>query len=115
MNEQIENLKTANEYLDNLKGGVKKAVNYIEQGEEEKGVALIPAIADGIEWLLSSINLTQELHKGRINIGAINEKLEEIVEGLENEDYVLVGDLFNYEILPALEDIQASIRKIVQN
>lgn len=115
MNEQMEALRTANEYLDNLIGGVKKVANYIEQGEEEKGVELISYIADGIEWLLSAVNLTQEVHEGSVNIGAINEKLEEIVEALENEDYVLVGDLFNYEILPILEDIQGNIRNVVNN
>lgn len=115
MNEQMEALISANEYLDNLIGGIKKVVNYIEQGEEGKGIELIPTIADGIEWLLSAINLTQEVHKGSVGIGNLNGKLEEVVDALENEDYVLVGDLFNYEILPILEDIKGNIKKIVQN
>lgn len=115
MNEQIEALKTGNEYLDKLIDGVKKVVTYIEQGEEEKGIGLIPSIADGIEWILNLVNLTQEVHNGSIAGGDIHEKLEEIVEGLENEDYVLVGDLFNYEVLPILEEIQQNIRKIVLN
>ncbi|MCI1477729.1 MAG: hypothetical protein LKH93_00305 [Clostridium beijerinckii] len=115
MNEQMEALRTANEYLENLLGGVKKVVNYIEQGEEEKGIDLIQPIADGIEWLLSAVNLTQEAHKGSVEIGQINEKLGEVVDALENEDFVLVGDLFNYEILPILEDIQNNIRLIVRN
>lgn len=115
MNEQMEALRTASEYLENLCGGVRKVVNYIEQGEEEKGMDLIPPIADGIEWLLNAVNLTQETHNGSIDVGDINEKLGEVVDALENEDFVLVGDLFNYEILPILEDIQKNIRTIVQN
>ncbi|GKX65472.1 hypothetical protein [Inconstantimicrobium mannanitabidum] len=115
MNEQIEALKTASEYIDNLKGGINTLVKFIEEGEEEKGCGYIPLVADGIEWLMNVVDLTQEFHEGKVSLDSINQKLEEIVEALENEDYTLVGDLFNYEILPILEQAQVSINSVIQN
>lgn len=72
-------------------------------------------MADGIEWLINIINLTKEFHQGKISLDSIDEKLAEIVEALENEDYTLVSDLFNYEILPILEETQDKINSLIQN
>ena len=115
MEEQIEALKTANEYIDNLKNGIENLVNKINSGEESNGIALIPIIADGLDWLINIIKLTSDVHNGAISMENSNEMLEQIIEALENEDYVLLGDLFNYEFLPILENVQVNIRKIVLN
>lgn len=115
MNEKFEALKTAAEYIDNLKNGIGTLVEYINQGNYKSGVSLIPQIADGIDWLVQLINLTNDLHKGKACIGNINENLEQIIDAIDNEDFTLVGDLFNYEILPVLEDVQINIRSIVKN
>ncbi|MEB6112000.1 hypothetical protein MXM64_02925 [Kurthia gibsonii] len=34
----------------------------------------------------------------------VNTALNEIVQGLEQQDFVLVSDIFEYEILPVLEE-----------
>jgi hypothetical protein len=115
MEEKIEALKTADEYIDDIKSGIENLVNKINSGEENNGMLLIPQVADGVDWLINIIRLTSDLHKGSISIGDMNEKLEEIIEALENEDYVLIGDLFNYEFLPIIENIQDDIRKIILN
>lgn len=115
MNEQIDALKSASEYIDNLKGGIDTLVKCIENGEEQKGCGYIPLMADGIEWLINVINLTKEFHEGKVSLDSIEEKLAEIVEALENEDYTLVGDLFNYEVLPILEATQNKINSLIQN
>lgn len=115
MEDKIEVLKTANEYIDNIKSGIEDIVNKINSGNENDGVALIAQVADGIDWLVNVLRLTSDIHKGEISILNMNEKLREIIEALENEDFVLIGDLFNYELLPALSDIQSDIRKIISN
>lgn len=115
MNNEFEILVTANEYIDNLKNGVNKVAHCIEVGNEEEGISLIPLIADGIEWLLKVIDLTKNIHEENIDTTKISGKLCEIVEALENEDYILVGDLFNYEISDILEEIQNNINKVIKN
>lgn len=115
MNEKIEALVTANEYLDNLKSGILQVVEAFQQEDEKRGCSLIPLVADGIKWITDVVNLTRDVQNEEINISQIDEKLEEVVEAIENEDYILVGDLFNYEVLPIIEKIHEQIRKLVLN
>lgn len=115
MEEKIEVLNTVNEYLNNLKNGIGQLVSAFEVGENNKGCSLIPLVADGIAWIMEAINLTRDIHKNYIDISMIDDKLNEIVEAIENEDYILVGDLFNYEILPILDNIHMEIRKVIAN
>ena len=112
-NEQLEALKTADEYLYNLKDGVKKVSQYIDEGREQEGINLIPLVADGLKWLIDAVQATTDVQKEKIETENMNEFLGEIVEALENEDYILVGDLFNYEIHPILEEIHEKIRQII--
>ena len=112
MEEKIEVLKTADKYIDNLKLGIENLVDKINSGQENNGMLLIAEVADGLEWIINVITLTVELHKGNIFVDTMKEKLGEVIEALDNEDYVLTGDLFNYEFLPTLEEIQNDIRRI---
>lgn len=113
MEEKFEVLRTAIEYIDNLKNGIGTLVQDINQGDYKSGMTIISQIVDGIDWLVQVINLTIDLHKGKVCIGNINEILRQIIEAIDNEDFILVGDLFNYEILPILEEIQINARSII--
>lgn len=114
-NEKMEALITANEYLNNLERGIHQVVEAFQQEDENKGCSLISLVADGIKWIVDVVNLTRDIQKEDINITQIDEKLEEVVEAIENEDYILVGDLFEYEVLPIIEEIHKKIRDIVAN
>lgn len=113
MNKQIEVLITAKEYIEELKKGVDNVAKYIQDGQEKNAFDLIAQIADGIEWLLKVINLTEDYHQGKISENNINEKLFEIVQAFDNENYVLVSDLFKYEIVEILDIIQKEIDSIL--
>jgi hypothetical protein len=115
MDDKIEILKTANDYIDNIKKGIEDIVNKINSGNENNGVLLIGQVADGIDWLANALRLTKDIHKGMISINDMNDKLKEIIEALENEDFVLIGDLFYYELLPVLDNIQDEIKKAISN
>lgn len=112
MENKKEVLITAYNYIEDLKNGIENLSNAINGGNDEKGVKLIPLICDGLNWLTQVINLTEDIHSGDVSIVELNEKLEEIIEALENEDYILVGDLFNYEIIPILDEIKNKIGKL---
>lgn len=114
INEQIEALQSANEYLYKLKDGIGTLVDFINNNEVNNAYETIPAIAEGLDWIIKVVTLTQESQKEEIVTSDINEHLDSIVEALENEDYILVGDLFNYEILPILDRIHEQIKKIVE-
>jgi hypothetical protein len=112
---KFEVLKTASQYLVNLKLGIHKATEYFQVGEENKGCDLIIPITDGIQWISDVVRLTSDIQEEPISFNTMNEKLNEIVEALKNEDYILVGDLFEFEILPVIEILEEKINQAMAN
>lgn len=115
MSEKIETLRTASEYILNLKSGIKTASENFQNGNEEEGNNLVPLIADGINWVTQVLELTKDVHKEEVNFDELNNKLEEIVEAIEFRDFILVGDLFQYEILPEVENMEEIINNSLLN
>lgn len=114
INDQIKALQTADEYLVRLKSGVNDVVDLINDDKNEEACELIPLISEGLDWLIKVIILTKESQKDEILISDSSEHLNEIVEGLDSKDYMLVGDLFNYEILPILDRVHIQIKEILK-
>ena len=108
--EQLEALKTADVYMDNLKGGIINIAEAIQEGKEQEAINIIPQVVDGMQWIIDVIELTKSVQKEKIKLEEINEHIEEMIEAFENEDFSLVGDLFNYEILPILEEAHKQIK-----
>ncbi|MCB2288849.1 hypothetical protein LGK97_03610 [Clostridium sp. CS001] len=115
MNEKFDTLKTVSEYMVNLINGIDKAVEYFQAGEDKKGCDLISPITEGMQWMSDALMVTKDIHKQEMNLQHMNEKLSEIVEALENGDFILIGDLFKYELTPVLGDIQKNINKAIAN
>ncbi|NMA84922.1 MAG: hypothetical protein GX962_13795 [Epulopiscium sp.] len=103
MNEQVrELLITAKDYLQRLQAGVSNIVDFLRQGEEGKALEQIPLIIEGLKWLCEALDGTKNYHS--IDIVQLNSALEEINVALENTDYILLGDVLEYELLPVLEE-----------
>ncbi|WP_252233969.1 hypothetical protein [Clostridium sp. ZS1] len=115
MDEKLNTLKTVSEYMVNLINGIEKAFEYFQRGEDRKGCDLILPIAEGIQWMSDALVVTKDIHRQDIDLENINEKLNEIVDALENGDFILIGDLFQYELIPTIQDIQKNINKILAN
>jgi hypothetical protein len=113
MNEKIDALKTVSEYMVNLINAIEKAVEYFQEGEDRKGCDLIVSITEGIQWMIDALTVTKDIHKQDVKLQDMNDKLSEIVVALENGDFILIGDLFQYELTPILEDIQKNINKVL--
>lgn len=113
-NEKIEVLQTANEYLYKLKDGILKLVELIQQENEQEAILLIPEISDGMDWIIKVMELTNDVSQN-ICLENINEHLEAVLEALDNEDYILLGDIFNYEIVPILDIIHNEVLTEIAN
>jgi len=116
MNEEmIDTLKSADEYLGNLKNGISTMVTFFQMEEYEKACSYMVSVSKGLDWLIKAIALTQEVQKEKIEFEGLNDYFNQITEALENEDYTLVGDLFEYEITPILNDIHEKVKITVAN
>nr|WP_152752789.1 hypothetical protein [Clostridium estertheticum] len=96
----------------NLINGIEKVVGYFQAGEDKKGCDLISPITEGLQWMSEALMITKDIHHQEITLQDMNEKLEEIVEAFENEDFILIGDLFQYELKPILVEIQKDINNV---
>ncbi|WP_026888257.1 hypothetical protein [Clostridium beijerinckii] len=114
-NNKIEVLETASKYIVNLKMGINKAVEYYQEGRENEACNLIIPITEGMEWLNNAIRLTSEIQKEPISFDVMNGKLVEVLEAFENSDYILVGDLLEYEIMPIIQRIEEIVNKTINN
>ncbi|WP_346937724.1 hypothetical protein [uncultured Clostridium sp.] len=104
--EQLEVLEVASEYIVKLIGGIKETVSCFQSGKEKQGLDMITPIGNGIGYIMDVITLLPLELDSDATIENLNTQLEELVQGLENEDYVLVSDMFSYEILPIFEEIK---------
>lgn len=115
MNEKIEALKTASKYIINLKNGINTATDNFKNDKHEQGIELIPLIADGINWVVQVLELTKDIHKEQISIEELNSKLKELLEAIEVGDYLMVGNILQYEIFPSIEEMERIIDEFLLN
>lgn len=107
-NQANEILVTVIDYIEKLKLGILDAAELFQNYEENKGATLLEGIANGIEWLSDALLVINKLNNEEIS--QINSKLSEIITALENQDYILTGDLLQYELLPILEEISEKLK-----
>lgn len=99
----FEVLITAKDYLDRLIPGIEETANQLRSGSENEGSRTMVDIVDGLHWLADVIMLTTDQQKTKIDYMEIVPFFELMNEALENLDYVYLGDLLEYEIVPILE------------
>jgi len=76
--------------------------------------SLFSQFIEGLNWILKSMDFARLLHQeNTINLPPYStalQKLEKVVgeldQSLNQRDYVMVGDLIQYEIIPILEQFQ---------
>lgn len=100
--QQIEVLKTADEYIVKLISGINMCINDMEKNEKEEPMKLIPSIIEGIDWLNEVARLTKDMQKKNMDEEVMRKKLEELREYASREDYNKILSLLKYEILDIL-------------
>lgn len=108
MDKQVEEVdKVIIEYIPRLKVGIMEVAELFQKYEENKGTALLCEVIEGLQWFIDTLVIIHKLNEE--NILEINDKLNEIVTALGNEDYILVGDLLQYEIIPVIEEVESNL------
>jgi len=62
-NEEMDVLQSADDYLYNLKNGILKLVELMQEEKEQEAILLIPDISDGIDWIVKVVNLTKDRNR----------------------------------------------------
>ncbi|GED20746.1 hypothetical protein [Kurthia gibsonii] len=83
--------------MDSKKELVMNVKNIIEAIQEQNKDLALMNIIQFID------NFSSDAYS-ELKTAELNTALNEIVQGLEQQDFVLVSDIFEYEILPVLEE-----------
>jgi hypothetical protein len=110
--------------LEKVKNDIKKASEMLITGEYEKGMKIfslctrdISVVIDMVKKLKSSglINFVEDnayVNEFFGKSGAMNNILLQIEDAISLEDQVMTSDLLEYELLPVIENWQASMPSI---
>jgi len=100
----METMESYNEYLGNIVLGSDSIISKIQNNEVPQALLLILQFSEGMTWLIDvNHKLTELGYDNELNHESIQGFLNEINNGLEIQDFVLVSDIFEYEIKPFFE------------
>ena len=113
------NLVNAKEYLEKLVPGFQEAADLFRMGSEQEANKYYLQILDGIDWfsqVIQTIVKAQENEAEGHNLEGRQKKLTDLMtqmlEANQNQDWVLLADLLEYEMIPLYKDWQEVLSKI---
>lgn len=86
-------------FIEEVKLNLENLKDCFYRGSENGAGSLIIRMIDHIDIILEGRNIFNDY----VNVEKIEEILPELLEAMENEDSILVGDLLNYEIIQAFK------------
>lgn len=99
-------------YNGKMKDAVEDVVRRLRIQETDEALNLIfDYILEGIQWELEMVNNINPVVGDMNVIETTNEALSEIMSAVQNGDYILLADLFEYELKPSLQLIDKVERK----
>ena len=113
------NLSNAKEYLEKLIPGFQKAADLFRMGNEQEAHKFYLQILDGIDWI-SQVVQTVVNSRNKELVGQDLKDRQERLTGLmtqmleanQNQDWVLLADLLEYEMIPFYENWQEALSKM---
>lgn len=97
--QQLEVLDEARNYMEKLEKGICLTIECTRTKRKVEGYSLLSQIAEGLEWLCDAFVLTQGIQNNKINTETITNMIQQIIEGIENEDLMLISEVLEYELL----------------
>lgn len=95
----VETIESYNSYLMNLPKGCNYIAEKLREDSINDGLVAIQQFSEGLLWMVE-VNDQFKVRDISVNldISQIQEFLDEINSSLEIQDFILVADLFEYEI-----------------
>ena len=120
INELIEEtLDTASDYLTKLKEGIGDTAQLFRQGDLKEGNLKYQSCVEGLEWYMNTLdNILSLLDNEKLTedgeklLKDLNELLIELMKAFENEDFVFVADILEYEVKNYVEEFTSFNQKL---
>ena len=97
-------------FEENIKilGYIDRALVYCRQCRYDKALYMISQTGDGINTLCDAIMKDQE-YFGKVSADSISEMLSGILEARRKKDYILLGDLYEMQVISFITGVQQII------
>lgn len=100
---QQDVLITAGDYGRKLIVGIERCCQYLEHEQYGEALDMVPNIGEGLSWISQAAVLTCSKNASELNVEMINSTFQDINDAIENSDFVMLRDIFMYEILGRLK------------
>ncbi len=115
----LESLQEVNIYIDKLKLGVESIVDYLSNNNEKEAMELIVQAINGLEWIYNILDSVEKLAIVNYNEASFGDVflkyeniLSEILDSLENKDFIMLSDLLEFEIGDIMDEIKEKLPKV---
>ena len=100
-----ESLQSYREYMEKMPNGCQQIADFLREDRILEAGQIIAQFTEGLIWLADMNKLlTQYNVVSGLEEQQIFRFLNEINDGLEIQDFVIVADMFEYEIKPFFEE-----------
>jgi hypothetical protein len=108
-----ESIETAKIYLPRLKDGLHEIVKLFYEGKDQEAVSLFVTAVDGLEWFNSFLKGMQlaNLETDSKKITSYPQIMKDLLGAWERQDFLLVSDIIEYELIPLIEEKIGTIEK----
>jgi hypothetical protein len=109
-----------NQYSNRAIPIIKQLTERFYQSPTEEAWGLLQDLLEGLNWVYSTIKSmgNTELNEYKENLlyvaNHFEVELPNLLDAIENHDYILIGDIISYEILPQFESIESITEKTFQ-
>jgi len=118
------NLANALDYLKKLIPGFEQAADLFRAGNEQESNKYYLQILDGIDWFSQVISVIMSPDKGETELPDTDDEslevrqkkltdlMSQMLEANENQDWVLLADILEYEMVPFYKDWEKILSKL---
>ena len=114
------NLSNALDYLEKLIPGFDQAADLFRMGNEQEANKFYIQILDGMDWFSEVINIVMDSEfEGsapedtlRLRQAKLTDLMSQMLEANKNQDWVLLADILEYEMIPFYKEWQTILTKL---
>ena len=114
------NLSNALDYLEKLIPGFDQAADLFRMGNEQEANKFYIQILDGMDWFSEVINMVMSSQgEGpepedtlRLRQAKLTDLMGQMLEANKNQDWVLLADILEYEMIPFYKEWQTILTKL---
>ena len=114
------NLSNALDYLEKLIPGFDQAADLFRMGNEQEANKFYIQILDGMDWFSEVINIVMDSEFKRsapedtlrLRQAKLTDLMSQMLEANKNQDWVLLADILEYEMIPFYREWQTILTKL---